>query len=139
MKLRIHTDGGSRGNPGPAAVGVVVYQDLITAPLFEYGATIGTTTNNVAEYSALLRAFQWLEKCPLHPDLVEFFLDSQLVVEQMNGRYKIKDVRLGNLKRQIDYLRSLFKYPIVFYYIPREKNKHADQLVNNALDLRPSP
>lgn len=132
MKIIIYTDGGSRGNPGPAAIGAVLYnQDQkIVATISAY---IGETTNNQAEYQALLAAVKKVHD--FHPDEVVCYLDSELVVKQMNRIYKIKD--LGLQKIYIQLLHEIKNIPsISFHHVPRAQNKEADRLVNQALDAR---
>lgn len=125
QKLVIFTDGGARGNPGPAAVGVHM------PGVGDFKKCIGKATNNVAEYSAVILA---LEKSQgLKVQELEFYLDSELVVKQLRGEYKVKDATLGKLFVQIWNLKSQFK-KVTFTHIPREKNKQADKLVNEALD-----
>ncbi|MFH0942722.1 MAG: ribonuclease HI family protein [Candidatus Beckwithbacteria bacterium] len=130
--LNIYTDGGSRGNPGPAAIGVVVKNSL-GKTLAAFGKTIGSTTNNQAEYQALIAALNWLKNHPAVQQ-VNFFLDSVLVVNQLNGLWKIKNV---NLRRQLITIRELeAAIPAKLFYqaIPREQNLLADLQVNLALD-----
>lgn len=132
MKLKIFTDGGSRGNPGDAAIGIVIEGQQF---LQEIATTIGKTTNNVAEYTALLTALQELPK--LEKDSVEradFFLDSLLVVQQMKGVYAVKDPTLRSLAQQARSIISALPFPITFTHIPRSQNARADALVNKALD-----
>ena len=161
-KLIIHTDGGARGNPGPAGIGVVIEQD--GKIIHEFGKTIGETTNNVAEYTAVIEALQyiisegvtWAEGLPRRGPLVgvlgrkptagprgeeyirkeiHFLLDSKLVVEQLNGNYKIKDAKLRELSLKIRMLEQELSGGVITYaHVPREKNKEADRLVNQALD-----
>lgn len=134
--LIIHTDGGSRGNPGPAAAAFVIEdnQNLIAS-----GAKyLGIHTNNFAEYSAVMLAINWLElnKANINTDntLLTFVLDSELVVRQINGIYKVKDAVLRTFFVDIqDRLKSL-GVKFTFQSVPREKNKLADQLVNDELD-----
>jgi len=129
----IHTDGGSRGNPGPAAVGVAI-QDSLGKIVVSFGKTIGRATNNVAEYQAVIAAMNWLIKNQRLGEY-HFFLDSQLVINQLNGRWRIKD---SDLRRQILKIRQLegqLNQPVKYSYVPREKNTVADRLVNQALDL----
>lgn len=130
----VHTDGGSRGNPGPAAIGVQI--ELNGQTLFEKSASIGTTTNNTAEYTALLQALQWLvaNLSKHHVSSIQFFLDSQLVVEQLNGKYKIKKPHILEFVRTIHQLVASLSIPVQFIHIPREQNARADVLVNEALD-----
>lgn len=125
QKLIIYTDGGARGNPGPAAVGVHM------PGVGDYKKCIGKATNNVAEYAAVILALEKAKE--LKGEELEFFLDSELVVKQLNGKYKVKDQTLGKLFIQAWNLKSQFK-KVSFTHIPREKNKLADKLVNEALD-----
>lgn len=126
--LEIFTDGGSRGNPGPAGIGVVFRKDGETIAQFkEY---IGETTNNQAEYRAVLLALKNLPSFP--HKAVDFYLDSQLVVCQINGTYKMKSEELRPLFNEIKDL--LFFENARFTHVPREKNKEADRLVNEAVD-----
>jgi len=130
--LNIYTDGGARGNPGPAAIGVVVLNSqgkTITA----FGDTIGEATNNVAEYKALIAALAWL-KDNLQPKQANFFLDSTLVVNQVNGTWKIKDATLRQLLISIRELEAQITSKLVYQAIPREQNSQADLQVNLALD-----
>jgi len=135
--LIINTDGGSRGNPGPAAVGIVI-KDETGKLVHQIGEYLGSTTNNVAEYTAVLLALKWLlsYKSTLNssPIAVNFFLDSLLVVSQLNGRYKIKNVPLQNLHSQIKALEKALNLPVKYHHIPREQNSQADEIVNNTLD-----
>ncbi len=129
-KLIIYSDGGSRGNPGPAAIGFVVGGR-------KYGEAIGHTTNNVAEYraviSALKKAKQLLGKSEAKKTQLEIRMDSKLIVEQMHGRYKILEPDLQTLFLELWNLRQDFKSS-EFKHIPREENKDADSMVNEALD-----
>ncbi|GIW63431.1 MAG: hypothetical protein KatS3mg091_233 [Patescibacteria group bacterium] len=138
MKLKVFTDGGARGNPGPAAVGFLIYensnnQDKLLVKASKY---IGKSTNNKAEYTALLSALRWildnLGKKSIFE--IEFFLDSQLVCHQLNGLYKIKDKQLENLVAKIRFLEKQLNTNIRYTHIPRIQNKDADLLVNQALD-----
>jgi ribonuclease HI len=131
-KISLYCDGGARGNPGPAAVGVVVRgqgHKLIT----RISRKIGRTTNNVAEYSAVLAGLEWVLENTKNAD-VEFCLDSELVVRQLKGVYKIKDVKLKELFSQVrEKIMALGREP-AFHHILRSKNSEADKLVNQALD-----
>jgi ribonuclease HI len=133
----LHTDGGARGNPGPAAIGVVVELENggVRELVAEVAETIGVATNNVAEYRALIRGLE--EARRLEAAEVDCFLDSQLVVEQMNGRFKVKHGNVVPLHRQATELRASFKR-VSFGYVPRAQNAGADALVNAALDGRPT-
>ena len=128
-KIEIYTDGGARGNPGPAGVGVVVWQG--NKLIGTYKKYIGQATNNQAEYQAILFGLQKAKG--LGAQEVECFLDSELVVNQLNMRFKIKNEDLGPAFIKIWNLRQSFK-KVNFTYIPREKNKEADKLVNQAID-----
>lgn len=125
----IYSDGGARGNPGPAAIGVVIYQNkkVITT----IARCIGETTNNQAEYQAIIAG---LEKVlELQGQEIECFLDSELVVKQLRHEYKVKNKDLASLFVKAHNLSLQFK-KISFKHIPREDNKAADKLVNQALD-----
>lgn len=130
----VEADGGSRGNPGPAAYGTVVRDAVTGDVVFEEGATIGVDTNNVAEYRGLIAGL--LAVRTLDPDaLVEARLDSKLIVEQMSGRWKIKH---ENMRRLAAQAREAFPPSAVTYtWVPRAENKAADALVNSALDGTP--
>ncbi|MEA3450206.1 MAG: ribonuclease HI family protein [Patescibacteria group bacterium] len=129
-KLIIYTDGGARGNPGPAGIGAVIYNEKkeIIAEISEY---IGESTNNQAEYKALLAAIKKAKEFKV--DEINFFLDSELVVEQMSGNYKVKNKSLQPLFVQI-YNESLSYKKVTYKHVRREKNKEADRLANMAMD-----
>lgn len=131
MQLIIHTDGGSRGNPGPAAVGVVI--DDGKSRVAEFGKRIGETTNNVAEYRAVIEALRYIQT---HTDIesVQFFLDSTLVVNQLNGIFRVKDARLRGFLLDVRSLEQGIGKPIRYTAVPREQNSRADYWVNRALD-----
>jgi len=132
--IRIHTDGGARGNPGPAAIGVVIKNENERV-LGKISRKIGEATNNVAEYSAVVAALEWVKNsCQLSVVSCQFFLDSTLVVNQLNGLFKVKNGNLRNLLFQIRQLEQETGGVISYTYIPREKNHEADTLVNQALD-----
>lgn len=136
-KLIIYSDGGARGNPGPAATGFVVYQD--DQLMAKFGKAIGRATNNVAEYQAVIEALNWLAQHLKGKTFsVDHNIDSQLIVNQLNGLYKIKDAKLRVLILKVkgleQELRQKFDLEIIYSYIPREKNTAADQLVNQTLD-----
>jgi ribonuclease HI len=162
MKYIVHTDGGARGNPGPAAVGVVIEiieQTAVSgqpsdisnlnaesskqkAIIAGFGKRIGETTNNVAEYTAVIEALKYLkerqrtsDKRQEHTtDTYEFFLDSTLVVHQLNGLYKVKEPRLRELLSVARVLEQEVGGTITYSYVPREQNSHADYFVNKAMD-----
>lgn len=133
--INIHTDGGSRGNPGPAAIGVFIEGD--GKVLGKIGKKIGENTNNFAEYSAILEALDFLVKNKdlLNKDTrINFFMDSQLAHSQIGGIYKIKNPAIRELIVKVREKEAQINLPIVYNYIPREENKEADKLVNMALD-----
>jgi len=131
-KIQIFTDGGARGNPGPAAVGVVVL-DAEGKEIAKFGKKIGLTTNNVAEYSAVIAALGWVKQNDTSVE-VHCFLDSELVARQLEGRYKVKDAKLKPLFFQVRQLVLALGGRVSFAHVPRAKNHHADRLVNEALD-----
>lgn len=144
--LYIHTDGGARGNPGPAAIGVVIEKCICIDSrecsehtrerVAGFGKVIGETTNNIAEYTAVIEALSYMKT---HKDIVmsrgiRFFLDSTLVVNQLNGVYKIKEPHLREMVLQVHMLEAEVNVAIQYTYVPREQNTAADLFVNQALD-----
>jgi ribonuclease HI len=129
-KLIIYTDGGARGNPGPAGIGVAIYdaERQLVAEIAEY---LGETTNNQAEYRAVIAAFK--KAADLGGEELEFYLDSELVVKQLNHEYKVKNKDLAPLFLTIHNL-SLGFQKISYRHIPREQNAAADRLANIAMD-----
>src|SRR6056297_3318577 len=130
MRLQVYTDGGARGNPGPAGIGAVFY-DETGKNIKEISEYLGETTNNQAEYKAVLRALQEAKK--LGGKELKFYIDSELVVKQLNGEYKVKNKNLQPLFVQIYNLTLDFK-KVNFFHVRREKNKEADKLANRAMD-----
>lgn len=130
--LIIYCDGGSRGNPGEAAYGFVVFNKNLK--IHEEGKRLGVQTNNFAEYSAVINALKWVSINKKSFDQIIFFLDSKLVVEQLSGRWKIKNENLRNLYHTIKTLELSFNTKITYSHIPREQNSEADRMVNLALD-----
>lgn len=128
----VFTDGGSRGNPGPAACAAVI-TNLEEEILFSEGKFLGETTNNMAEYEGLLLAFDLLEKNSLSNKTIKLHMDSELIVMQMNGAYRVKEPRLKEKWEQAKALKSKFAN-LKIVHVRREKNKHADALVNEVLD-----
>ncbi len=136
--LNIYTDGGSRGNPGPGALGVHIENDQGEV-LEKIGKALGVTTNNVAEYSAIIAGLTWaIRNKSLMPNLskINFFMDSQLAAAQLNGIYKVKNPKIRELFFLIKQKEAEINSPIYYSHIPREQNKKADKLVNMALDNR---
>ena len=130
MKAKLSTDGGARGNPGPAAFGYVIETEDGTV-LAAHGETIGIATNNVAEYSALIAG---LEKArELAVDEVEVVSDSELMVKQMTGEYRVKNEALQELWQRASRLARGFR-DVSYTAVRREHNELADRLVNEALD-----
>lgn len=128
--LNIFCDGGARGNPGPAAYGFVVKQD--DKLVHRQGGYIGNATNNFAEYTAVIKALEWLAGTFSGQNL-SFYLDSQLAASQLSGTYKVKN---ANIRLQVLKVRELETSfgQITYKHIPRSQNKEADMLVNQALD-----
>ncbi len=133
--LIIYTDGGARGNPGPAAIGYVVFAVKKGGALQELrrkGETIGIATNNQAEYRALIAALEYA--LTLNADALEMRLDSELVGKQLRGEYRVKDKDLKPLYAQAKFLETRCK-SVSYTLISRELNKDADREVNRALDM----
>jgi broad specificity phosphatase PhoE/ribonuclease HI len=131
VKVVVEADGGSRGNPGPAGYGSVVFSSDRGAVLAETKEAIGHTTNNVAEYRGLIAGLEAAAK--LGASDVDVNMDSKLVVEQMSGRWKVKNPDLAVLHRQARELATRFDH-ITYKWMPRAKNSHADRLANEAMD-----
>jgi len=133
--LSVYTDGGSRGNPGPSAFGFVVKKGQ--EGMHKAGKAIGIATNNIAEYSAILEALTWIAG---HRELIgeisgiNMYMDSQLACRQLHGIYKIKNVNLAGFLIKIREMEKKINIPVNYFHIPREKNREADRLVNQALD-----
>jgi ribonuclease HI len=126
----VHTDGASRGNPGPASIGVVI-AGLDGRVLAEFGEALRPTTNNVAEYTAVIRALE--RAAELGARAVRVMMDSQLVVRQLNGSYRVKHPEMIPLYRRVLELIQRFD-DVTFEHVPREQNVEADRLANQALD-----
>lgn len=141
MHFVIYTDGGARGNPGPAGIGVVIYragqQDSRTAGqhhlklVEKFGRYIGETTNNQAEYQALLAALQRARE--LGATEIDCMMDSELAVRQLNREYKVRNKELAPLFVKV-WNETLHFKRVRFTHIPREENKEADKMVNEAID-----
>lgn len=133
-RLVVFVDGGARGNPGPAAVGFII-KNPSGEIIHRQGKYIGETTNNVAEYQAVIEALKWINANLKKQSLrVEFFLDSKLVVNQLNGIFKVKEIKMRNLVVRVRQLERELGGNISYQLIPREKNFLADSLVNQSLD-----
>lgn len=130
MKVTIYTDGASRGNPGEAGLGVLII-DEAGNKLAELSEYLGQTTNNVAEYKALIRGLE--EAKNLGATQVEVYTDSQLMARQISGEYRVKNQGLIPLYQEAKELLSRFESGNVLH-IPRERNKEADKLANLAID-----
>lgn len=136
-KIQIYTDGGSRGNPGQAAIGVYIVS-ADNKELARVGKKIGEATNNVAEYSAILEGLSWalVNKNKHNVSEVHFYIDSQLAYSQIVGVYKVKNEAIRDFIFKIRQKEAELGIPIFYNHIARERNKNADQLVNLALDNR---
>lgn len=130
MQATIYSDGGARGNPGPAGIGAVIYdnnkKEIATISRF-----LGNATNNQAEYEALIAALKKAKD--LNINELKVYLDSELIVKQINREYKVKDKDLAKLFMQVHNLSINFEN-ISFFHVRREFNKRADQLANQAMD-----
>lgn len=132
-KGKIFSDGGARGNPGPAAIGVLVCDERGNV-LREYEEVIGEATNNIAEYRAVIRGLELAHEWGLGE--VDYFVDSELVARQLSGQYRIKTPHLKDLFLQVKEKERNFQ-KVVYTQVPRthDKIKRADRLVNQALNL----
>ena len=131
MKLIVYTDWGSRGNPGPSGCGIFI-ADIHGKPVEKRHKYIGHATNNIAEYSAaLLGISRAIELCPTE---IELRADSKLVIEQLAGRYKIKNAELKKIYIQIQELIRKWDGEITYTHVYREDNTEADRLSNVAMD-----
>lgn len=131
--LSIYTDGGSRGNPGKSACAFVVIKDGVE--IYKDSKFLGIGTNNFAEYQGVIVALKWLLGSEEYKNSdVKFFLDSELVVRQLNGRYKVKNLNLQKLFSEIKEMIKKFDGKVLFSNVPREENSSADALLNETLD-----
>jgi len=126
-EAEIYVDGASRGNPGPAGIGVVLKFDSKTICLKKF---IGNKTNNEAEYLALLEGLKLA--IGINAKRVKVFSDSELIIKQLKGEFSVKEARLGKLYSKVKELERLLD--IEYFHIPRESNKLADELANEAID-----
>lgn len=139
--ITIHTDGGARGNPGPAAIGAVL--EIPGIGKKTYGEYIGETTNNVAEYQALVFALKKVKSLIGGEKLknyaaIEVYADSELMVRQLNKEYKVKEKEIQGLFLDVWNLSIDLIVPITYHHVERAKNAEADMLVNRALDQEAS-
>lgn len=136
QNLYVFTDGGARGNPGPAGTGFVV-KNSQGKTLVSQGKFIGQSTNNVAEYKAVVEALKWIKKNfsagQLSNFSIHFFLDSNLIVNQLNGYFKVKNKILRNLIIEVRKLENEIGGNVSYFFVPREKNRQADFLVNKTI------
>ncbi len=130
--LRIYVDGSCQGNPGPAGIGVIIYDDRKHL-IYSSGEFIGQATNNEAEYRALIYAL--IEALILRAEELFVYLDSELVVNQVSGRYKVKNPRLLPLHQEVCHLMRGFDR-ITVSHIERTKNRDADRLAQRAIKLK---
>lgn len=138
--LNVFTDGGARGNPGPSATGIYMTDEnnkMVTG----FGNAIGTATNNVAEYRAVIDALNWIienKKILSEKARINFFLDSKLVCSQIVGLFKVKNIALKDLLLDVRDREGQVQLPMFYKHIPREQNTKADGFVNEALDAEMS-
>jgi ribonuclease HI len=137
MNINVYTDGGSRGNPGPSGYGLVIYDDNQKI-LFKESKYIGVKTNNEAEYAGLIGALNWINnnKDSYKISQINFFADSQLLVRQVQGLYKVKAEHLKPLFNTVKNFLTQINLPYSFKDIRRESNELADELANKAMDRK---
>ncbi len=131
-RATLHTDGGARGNPGPAGIGYVLRRQ--DGGPVKHGEYIGIATNNQAEYTALIKGLE--RSLQNGVTGLDCFLDSELIVRQLQGRYRVKNNGLRPLFNKVLALAEKFD-SISYHHVPREKNKEADRLVNQVIDQQP--
>ena len=135
MHVRLYTDGGARGNPGPSGAGIVIHalndQDQEAEKIFADGKYLGDATNNIAEYEAVILGLT--KALELNASSVDLVMDSELIVKQLNGEYKVKNEGLAQKYLQVHNLLYRFER-VTFRHVRREFNKEADAQVNKALD-----
>lgn len=139
-QLTVFADGGARGNPGPAAIGFVI-KESSGKILHQQGKFIGQATNNVAEYQSVIEALEWIKNNEGIPRsghcTINFFLDSKLIVNQLNGLFKVKETKMRDLIIKVRQLEREVGGNVSYHLIPRQKNWLADSLVNRILNLKP--
>lgn len=133
MKYTVYSDGASRGNPGPAGAGFIIY-DESGGEVYKNSIPLGSTTNNIAEYTALLEAIKYVST--LKPVHVDFCLDSELIVKQVSGIYKVKTAHLIPYYEKI--MTALMRLSYTCSHVRREFNKEADRLANLGADISES-
>jgi ribonuclease HI len=133
MILSVYIDGGSKGNPGPASIGIVGYSE--NKKVFSQRADIGIATNNKAEYTAAITAFEIIKKfqkeAHIHIQKIHFFSDSTLLVHQLNGLFKVKNALIREYVLKIRIAEEDLGVPVTYTWISRVHNQEADDLVNN--------
>lgn len=139
MHIIIHTDGGSRGNPGPAASAFTVHSPQ-NEVIHEASMYLGVATNNVAEYTALRMSMEWVLQNKSNMDIsqVDIVMDSELVVKQMRGEYKIKDITLQKIAAEVKRIEKDLSVAVTYAHVRRAENARADELVNQSLDTQKS-
>ena len=137
MQINIFTDGGSRGNPGHSGYGLVVYDDNKKI-LFKESKYIGIKTNNEAEYAGLIGALDWINdnQNSFKISQINFHSDSQLLIRQVQGLYKVKAINLKPLFKKAQELIGSISTPIIFQDVRRDFNELADELANEAMDRK---
>jgi ribonuclease HI len=137
MNINVYTDGGSRGNPGHSGYGLVIYDDDQKI-IFQESKYLGIKTNNEAEYAGLIGALNWINnnQNSLNFSKINFFADSQLMIRQMQGIYKVRSPNLIPIFKTAQNLVSSISPPLSFTDVRRDFNKLADQLANEAMDRK---
>lgn len=138
-KLKVFTDGASRGNPGESGIGIFIH-DENGKVIKKWNEYIGKTTNNQAEYSALLKSIQLIEELnqAMEIEFIEFNADSELMIKQLKKQYKVKDAGLKQLYNSAIMQLSSLKIPHAFKHVERSLNKEADKLANQGIDNKNS-
>lgn len=137
MLISVYTDGGSRGNPGVSGIGIAIYDER-SRIITRISKFVGVKTNNEAEYLALIEALTWIRdhRSQLDISQIDFYSDSQLLIRQMSGKYKIKAANIKPLHLITQSLISTLNLPHSFNEILREQNPLADELANRAMDRK---
>ena len=137
MQINVYTDGGARGNPGPAGFGLVIYDDK-KQNIYQESKYLGIKTNNEAEYSALIASLSWIleNKDKNNITAVNFYSDSQLLIRQIQGKYRVKAKNLLGYFYAAKELLQQINLPFKYHDIRRELNIIADRLANQAMDKR---